>query len=85
MGLIRKLREKFQARKKEEIFDMAVDLIRLKDFNNSVYIAYEGTPIIPVKDEWTSEEIVRELDKIRANYIEVKLKENGLSKIAAVL
>ena len=45
----------------------------------------EGTPIIPVKDEWTSEEIVRELDKIRANYIEVKLKENGLSKIAAAL
>ena len=85
MEFIRTLREKSQTRREEEIHLMAEELIRLKDFKDTIYIAYQGTPLVPVKEEWTSREIVQELAKVRANYIDAKLREQGLPKIAAVL
>lgn len=74
MELIRTLREKSQTRKEAEIYKQAEDLITLSDFDNSIYIAYAGTPLVPIKDEWTSKEIVEELSKLRQNYINSKLK-----------
>jgi hypothetical protein len=85
MEFIRTLKEKSQTRREEEIRIMAEEFIGLKDFNDTIYIAFQGTPLVSVKDEWTSKEIVQELAKVRANYIDAKLKENGLSKIAAAL
>lgn len=84
MELIRTLREKQQTRREEEIHRQAEDLITLSDFENTLFIAYNGTPLVPIAEEWTSKEIVQELDKVRQNYINAKMKENGL-KLVAVL
>ena len=84
MELIRTLREKSQTRREEEIHKMAEDYITVQDFADNLYIAYQGTPLVPIKEEWTSKEIVLELNKVRQNFINARLKENGL-RIAAVL
>ena len=74
MELIRTLREKSQTKKQEEIQKQAEETITLSDFDNSIYIAFAGTPLVPIKEEWTSKEIIKELSKLRQNYINSKLK-----------
>jgi len=69
MELIRTLREKSQTRHQMELQRQAEDFITLSDFDSSLYIAYQGTPLIPVNEDWTSKEILQELQKIRQNYI----------------
>ena len=56
-----------------EIQQLAEETITLSDFDNSLYIAFAGTPLIPIKEEWTSKEIVEELTKLRQNYIKSQL------------
>jgi hypothetical protein len=56
-----------------EIQQLAEETITLSDFDNSLYIAFAGTPLVPIKEEWTSKEIVEELNKLRQNYIKSKL------------
>ena len=85
MELIRTLREKHQTNRQLEIEKQAEETIQLADFDDSLYIAYGGTPLVPIDPNWTSKEIVQELSKVRHNYINGKLKENGIPRIAAVL
>ena len=73
MELIRTLRERSQTKKQMEIHKLAEETITLSDFDNSLYIAFAGTPLVPIKEEWTSKEIVEELTKLRQNYIKSKL------------
>lgn len=54
---------------------MAEETITLSDFESSMYIAYNGTPFVPIKEEWTSKEIIEELTKLRQNFINAKMKE----------
>jgi hypothetical protein len=75
MELIRTLREKSQTRKEHYIHKQAEDLITLSDFADSLYIAFQGTPLVPVDEKWTSKEIIEELSKVRQNYINAKLQE----------
>ena len=75
MELIKSLREKSQTKREEDIRKQAEDLITLSDFDSSLYIAYQGTPLVPIKEEWTTKEIVQELDKIRQNFINSKIKQ----------
>jgi hypothetical protein len=84
MEFIRTLRERHQTARQEEIMKQAEDLITLSDFDSSLYIAYQGTPLVPIQEEWTSKDIVQELQKVRQNYINSKMKEFNLSKIAAL-
>ena len=74
MEFIRTLREKSQTKKEEEVQKMSEQVITLSDFDSSLYIAYNGTPFVPIKEEWTSKEIVEELSKLRQNFINAKLK-----------
>jgi hypothetical protein len=74
MEFIRTLREKSQTKKEEEVQKMSEEVITLSDFDSSLYIAYNGTPFVPIKEEWTSKEIVEELSKLRQNFINAKLK-----------
>lgn len=75
MEFIRTIREKSQTRKEENIQKMAEETITLSDFESSMYIAYNGTPFVPIKEEWTSKEIIEELTKLRQNFINAKMKE----------
>ena len=63
---------------------MAEETITLKDFDNGLFIAYNGTPLAPVEPSWTTKEIVQQLSVFRQNFINSKMKENGL-RIAATL
>ena len=58
---------------------MAEETIRLSDFANSIYIAYAGTPLVPIQENWTSKDIMQELSKLRQNYVNSKMKEQGLT------
>lgn len=77
MEFIRTIREKVQTKKQEEIHQVAEEIITLADFDSNLYIAYAGTPLVPIKEEWTTKEIVQELTKIRQNYINSKIKDYG--------
>lgn len=85
MEFIRTLREKSQTQRQATIRKEAEVFIKLADFDNSLYIAYNDTPLVPIDSSWTSVEILQELDKLRQNYINSKLKECGLPRIAASL
>jgi hypothetical protein len=75
MELIRTLREKSQTRKEASIQHQAEYLITLSDFADSLFIAFQGTPLVPINEEWTSKEIIEKLSEVRQNYINSKLHE----------
>lgn len=77
MELIRTIKEKVQTKKQEEIHQEAEEIITLSDFGDNLYIAYAGVPLLLIKEEWTTKEIVQELTKIRQNYINSKIKDYG--------
>lgn len=72
---IKNLKEKQKIKRKLEITQQAEDTICLSDFNNQVYIAYNGTPLVVVEDSWKSQEIIQKLHKLRDNFISARLKE----------
>lgn len=85
MELIRTLREKSQTKRQEQIERMAEETITIQDFDDNLFIAYNGTPLAPIEPSWTTKEIVQQLSIFRNNFINSKMKEAGLHKIAAVL
>ena len=85
MELIRTLREKSQTQKQADIRRLAEETICLADFDDEIYIAYNGTPLVQVNKEWTSAQIIKELSIVRENFMNSKLKSCGLPKIAAAL
>ena len=74
MEFIRTLREKSQTKREEEVVRQSEQIITLSDFDSSLYIAYNGTPFVPIDENWTSKQIVEELSKLRQNYINAKMK-----------
>ncbi len=84
MEFIRTLREKQQTRRQAEIHQQAEDFITLQDFDNNLFIAYNGTPLAPIDPSWTTKEIVQQLSIFRNNYVASKMKDAGL-RIAATL
>ena len=85
MEFIRTLRERSQTQRQANIRKESEVLIKIADFDNSLYISYNETPLVPIDPSWTSVEILQELDKLRQNYINSKMKECGLPRIAAAL
>lgn len=85
MEFIRTLREKSQTKKQETIVKLAEETITLQDFDNSLYIAYNGTPLAPIDPSWTTKEIVQQLSVFRNNFINSRLKEVGTPRVAAIL
>jgi len=85
MELFRSLREKSQTKKEEDIRHMATDRISISDFDNNLYIAFDGAPLVLLDENLTCKELVGELSKVRENYISSRLKDEGLTRIAAVL
>lgn len=75
MEFIRTIRDKVQTKRQEEIHKLAEDVITLSDFDDSLYIAYEGTPFVPIDEDWTSKQIVERLSSLRQNFVNAKIKE----------
>lgn len=85
MEWLRTFREKQQTSKQTNITLEAHECISLDDFDGKIYIAYNGTPMIPVEDNWTQKEILNKLNETRKGYINYKMKQINQPKIAAIL
>lgn len=75
MELIRTLREKQKTKRQAEIHQQAEDLITVQDFDDSLYIAYNGTPLAPIDSSWTTKEIIQQLSVFRNSFINSRMKE----------
>lgn len=84
MEWIRTIREKQQSSKQKDINEQAHMSICLDDFDGKIFIAYNGAPLIPVEEEWTQKDILAKLDETRNSYINYKLKQLDLPKVAAL-
>jgi hypothetical protein len=78
MEFIRTIREKQQTKRQAEIERQAEEFITLQDFDNELFIAYNGTPLAPIDPSWTTKEIVQQLSVFRTNYINSKIKNQRL-------
>jgi len=76
MEFFKKLREKSQSRKMEDIQERSKEVITLTDFGSSLYIAYNGTSLVEIDKSWASERIIQELSKLRQNYINSNMSSN---------
>ena len=76
MEFFKKLREKSQSRKMEDIQERSKEVITLTDFGSSLYIAYNGTSLVEIDKSWASERIIQELSKLRQNYINSNMNSN---------
>lgn len=74
MEFFKKLREKSQSKLMEDIQERSKEVITLTDFDSSIYIAYNGTSLVEIDKNWTSDEILQELSKLRNNYINSNMK-----------
>lgn len=61
----------------------AHDSICLDDFDGKIYIAYNGTPMIAVDEKWTQKEILAKLEETRQGFINYRMKQLSLPKVAA--
>lgn len=50
--------------------------IRLKDFDNELYIAANGVPLLPIPSDWTASQIIQRLTELREGYMKYGLKNN---------
>ena len=85
MEFIRTLKERHQTARLADIEMQAEVCITLKDFDDSLFIAYNGTPLAPIEPSWTTKEIVQQLSIFRHNFINGRMKAEGLPRVAAAL
>ena len=84
MDLIRTIREKQQTKKQTEIQQNAEDISTLSDFDDCIYIAFRGVPMIPIEKTDTSQEILVKLNNLRQNYIHAKMRDDKMSRINSI-
>lgn len=85
MEFIRTIKEKQQSSRQNTILAEAHDAICLADFDGTFYIAYNGTPLVPVENTWTQKEILAKLDETRNSFINYKMKQINQPKVAVML
>lgn len=83
MNIFAKLKQDRREAKERELTRQAHQRIGVRDFEGSLYIAYDGTPLVPVKDEWTPKDIVDKINILRDNYVKGRKYETA-SRGAAV-
>ena len=77
--------EKQETKRQNTLRQQAEELITVTDFADSLYIAYNGTPLAPIDPSWTTKEIVQQLSVFRNNFINSKMDELHHPRVAAVL
>lgn len=53
-----------------------MDTIKVKDFNNELYIAMNGVPLLPVGNDWTAQQILDKLADLRDGYMKFRITKN---------
>lgn len=77
--------EKQEIKRQNTFRQQAEELITVTDFADSLYIAYNGTPLAPIDPSWTTKEIVQQLSIFRNNFINSKMDELHHPRVAAAL
>ena len=77
--------EKQETKRQNTLRQQAEELITVTDFADSLYIAYNGTPLAPIDPSWTTKEIVQQLSIFRNNFINSKMDESYHPRVAAML
>ena len=77
--------EKQETKRQNTYRQQAEELITVTDFADSLYIAYNGTPLAPIDPSWTTKEIVQQLSVFRNNFINSRMKEVNRPRVAAML
>lgn len=80
MEFIRTLREKQKTSRQNDIIQEAHDTIHLDDFDGKIFIFCKGTPLIPMENTFTSEEIFTKLDNVRKGYISYRMHQLDKTK-----
>lgn len=78
MEFIRTIREKHQTKRQMEIQQEAEDTIYLADFEQTLYIAFNGAPLMPISEDLTAKEIMQKLISLRNSFIYAKCKKSGV-------
>lgn len=76
--------EKQETKRQNTFRQQAEELITVTDFADSLYIAYNGTPLAPIDSSWTTKEIVQQLSIFRNNFINSKMDELHHPRVAAL-
>ena len=74
MEFIRTIRDRQVTKHQDDLSKQAEEKIYLSDFDNNLYIAYDGIPLVPIGEDWLPQDIIAELSKLRQNYINSKMK-----------
>ena len=74
MEFSRTIKDKQVTKHQDDLMRQAEDKIYLSDFDNNLYIAYDGTPLIPIQEDWLPQDIITELSKLRQNYVKGRMK-----------
>lgn len=72
-----------QEAKERELTRQARQRIGVQDFEKKLYIAVDGTPLVPIEPQWTTKDIIEHIDNMRSNYVKGR-KNDSLSRGTAV-
>lgn len=78
MSFLTSIKEKYADSKKRDFIRKAEERICISDFDNNLYIAYDGMPLVMIDETWTSKEIVEKLNDARNNYVIVTMRDNNI-------
>ena len=74
MNLFQNIKERHRIARERDVRSQAIARIRVSDFDGVLYIAYDGTPLIPIESDWKTKEIMDQLNIVRSNYINSRLR-----------
>lgn len=75
MEFTRTIKEKQVTKHQDDLMKQSEEKLCLSDFNDSLFIAYEGVSLVPIGDNWTPKQIVEELSMLRQNYVKSRMKD----------
>ena len=82
MEFIRTIKKRHQIACERTINEEASNTIYLDDFDDKIYISYNGAPLIPIEEKWTQKEILKKLEETRNSYINYRMKQAKKPAIA---
>ena len=75
MEFTRTIKEKQVTKHQDDLMKQSEEKVCISDFNNNLFISYEGVPLVLIEEDWTPKQIVEELSKLRCNYVKSKMKD----------
>lgn len=74
MKLLRTIKQKQQTAREEGFQEEAKRTITLDSFEDTLYIAYSGVPLIEIKENWTPKSIINKLSELRHHFVESRMR-----------